>query len=368
VIDILRQQGLDWRETHVPTSAQAKLLRDLLLCRTAALGGHLQICPNCDYQTPVYNSCRNRFCPNCQALSQARWTETREQAVLPIGHHHVVFAPPSELRSLALMHPVEAYNLFMEAARQTLCALARDMLGGQLGITIVLHTWTRELLLHPHVHCIVSAGALCTDGQRFIHRQRYLFPAPQMRALFRGRILAGLDRLQREGVISPREHNELVRSLPAKKKWVVHIERPFGKSTHVLKYLGRYTHRIAISDARLISADDHQVCFATRGGEQATLTNKAFMERFMLHVLPKGFHKIRHYGLYAPGQAVRLREMARALCAVGTSSGAPSPCKESWDELLWRLTGKDPLLCPRCGKARMLRVAITAELHVTGPP
>jgi hypothetical protein len=376
VVDILRQQLDAWLASHRPDSAQAKLLRDLRRCRTAALGGHLYVCPVCEYEQPQYNSCRNRNCPNCQAIAQARWIASRELVLLPIGHFHVVFTLPAELRPLARRRPDDVYELLFTATRETLTTLAAQQLGGRIGITAVLHTWTRDLLMHPHVHCIVTAGVLSDDQQCFIARRKFLLPVNLMKAFFYARVLAGLRRLCANGVLSSTDHDELLKSLPPQKKWVVYLEAPFSNATHIVKYLGRYTHRIAISDARLVSVDADHVRFVTRDGKVACLPRAIFVERFMWHVLPAGFHKIRHYGLYAPGASRKRLETARALLTPPNERDGDSenervttiPANESWDVLVIRLTGKDPLLCPKCRAGRMQPRPLPNPLHATGPP
>lgn len=383
VVDALRA-GLDpWLAEHQPTPEQARLIRDLRRCRTAALGGHLHVCQQCAHEVPVYNSCRNRHCPNCQALDQARWIEAREAVLLPVGHHHVVFTLPSQLRSLALHRPRELYGLLFDAVSATLTELAEQLLGVRLGVTAVLHTWRRDLGHHPHVHCIVTAGGLTLEGSRWVERLRFLLPARRMKAAFRSQVIARLERLQQRGALdlSETDWSALHRSLPAHRQWVVYIEPPFGRSTHVLQYLGRYTHRIAISDARLVALDDRTVSFVTRDSKVAVLPLHHFVGRFLLHVLPAGFRKIRHYGLYAPGAAAQRRDQARQLLGRGDldelrplpDPGAepePEP-GESWDVLTERLTGKDPLQCPSCGARAVLRYVLSPVRHAIeprGPP
>lgn len=353
-----------------------RVLERIQVCRTAALGGHLYVCDTCRAEVPLYNSCRNRHCPECQALDQAKWIADREERVLPVGHHHVVFTLPSELRPLALRHRRLIYGLLFLAARQTLELLAREVLGASLGVMAVLHTWTRELLFHPHVHCVVTAGGLSLDGTRWIERTRFLFPVARMKAVFRGRVLAGLARLREERrlIVHDADWKRLLRALPKKRQWVVYTEAPFGRSTHVLRYLGRYTHRVAISDARLVSIDDRGVTFRTRGDEQTTLSPEEFLRRFLLHVLPAGFHKVRHFGLYG-SQAVNGR-LARARLLLGEGdredpddeNALDAPKDTGWADLLERLTGTDPLACPVCGAGRLHPRAELPALRPRGPP
>lgn len=353
-------------------------------CRTAALGGHLWECSACGFQQPHYNSCRNRGCPNCQALAQARWIEAREKRILPVGHHHVVFTLPSQLRTLVRWNPTAGFKLLFAAVNETLATLAEDVLGVRLGVTAVLHTWTRDLRFHPHVHCVVTAGGLSLDDTQWVERTEFLFPSARMKALFRARLLAGLQRARDAGELTlpedgaqpdERAWKRLMRRLPPKKKWVVHVEAPFGRSTHVLRYLGRYTHRIAISDQRLVSFDARGVCFRTRKGQTATLDPLAFIGRFLQHVLPRRFHKIRHYGLYASANAKTRLPQARRLLGSGDSGliddDTADQEPQTWLELLARLIQGNPLICPSCGVGTLVQRPLPSNprpLHPAPPP
>jgi hypothetical protein len=354
--------------SHPLSPEQARLLHDLEVCRTAALGGHLYVCPGCGHELPVYNSCRNRHCPACQSLEGARWLATRAERVLLVGHFHVVFTVPDELRPLALHNQELIYDLLFDAAAHTLNTLARDVLGAQLGVTIVLHTWTRELCFHPHVHCVVSSGGLSLDGSRWVPpKDDYLFPAARMRALFRARILAPIGlaydhgELRLDGASShledPLAFPRLMRRL-WKKKWVVHVDPPLRGSRHLLAYLGRYLRRVAISDQRLVTYDHNGVTFRTHGHDQITLEPQEFIRRFLLHTLPAGFRKVRHFGLYAPGNIKGRLGTARALVIEAgldiPSAFSSGPLPRSWIDLVIALTGAHPLLCPRCRNAIMV--------------
>ena len=380
LVELFRRHGKAYRAAHPWLSPEQKrLLDDMMVCRTAALGGHLYVCDSCDYEAVVYNSCRNRNCPNCQAMEQARWIEARKARVLPVGHHHVVFTLPGKLRLLAKRHPRELYALLMTAVRETLTDLSREHLGLHLGITAVLHTWTRELLFHPHVHCIVTAGGLSLDGTRWVNRKNFLLPNALLKAYFRARVLHHLNRLRRQDEISPgpglsqTAWKKLIGSLPESKRWCIHIERPFGRSTHVLEYLGRYTHRIAISDTRLVEVQDDVVRFRTRGDDTLSLAPKVFIERFLQHVLPRALHKIRHFGLYAAANVPKRLAVAQNLLKDGDRPqedekvSRPRLNDETATDLLLRLTGKDLLCCPKCGKGRMMRTPLH-QLGVRAPP
>jgi len=316
VTDIFRDHGAAFDVAHVLTPTQGKVLRALAACRTAALGGHLEVCDRCGFERPAYNSCRNRHCPGCQAAAQREWLERRLVRVLPTHHFHVVFTLPSELRELALKNGAVVYDILLRAAAEVLGTLADDRLHAQLGFTAVLHTWTRKMLFHPHVHCVVTGGGLARDGDRWVGTPRnFLFPVAMMRKLYRGVVRHWLRDAHEQGRLAfdgdARGFARLLRSIH-RKKWVVYAKRPFSGPKQVFAYLGRYTHRVAISDHRLLALTDGAVSFSTRDGGQVTVTPEEFIRRFLLHVLPTGFHKIRHFGLYAAANVHTRLERARA--------------------------------------------------------
>jgi hypothetical protein len=377
--DIFCAHGEAYRKQHALSEEQRKALRDIAACRTEVLGGRMDVCADCGYQRPVFHSCRNRHCPTCQALTQARWLEGRMARLLPTDYFHVVFTVPDELLAgLALRNREVFFGAMFAAGSQTLLALGEDekRLGAQLGLTAVLHTWTRDLRFHPHLHCIVTGGGLTRDGSRWkACKQDYLFPVRVLSALFRGKLLAALDeayregRLVLEGVAGFEDHNQWETAFARLKrklyrtKWVSYAKPPFAGPESVYQYLGRYTHRVGLSNHRLISATADAVTFRTRGEDTATLHPIEFIRRFLLHVLPSGFIKLRHYGLMAPGNvntklaaARRLLETARATAAALASESAPAktPTAEpeqsaDWRALLLRLTGFDVTRCPACG-------------------
>ena len=340
-------------------------------CRTSILGGHLDVCEDCAHEEPSYNSCRNRHCPKCQALDQARWLERRRERILPVNYFHVVFTLPSELRPLAARHRKLVYDLLFKAGAQTLLQLGRDpkRLGALLGITAVLHTWTRDLRYHPHLHCVVTGGGLATDGERWNDSGgKFLFPVRVIGKLFRAKLIAGLERLHKRGEL---EHGDLqdpqrafakLRKKLFAKRWVVYAKRPFAGPDQVFSYLGRYTHRVAISNRRLLSVTDDSVTIATRGDQTATLHPREFIRRFLMHVLPKGFVKIRHYGLMASSNVKTRLQVARRLLEPRqkSDSGADGAPSKDWRELLEELTGIDPCACPACGCTRRRRIVIPA--------
>ncbi len=343
------------------TLEQRRVLRAIELCRTAALGGHLDVCRACGYEHAAYNSCRNRHCPKCQALAQERWIGARAERLLPVRHFHVVFTLPSELRGLAKFHPRELYDALFTAAAETLLELGQTRLSAKLGVTMVLHTWTRDLRLHPHVHAIVTAGGLGIEGDRWKpSSQKYLFPVQVMGALLRGKMMAALRSLHARGVFSrfedfadPEGFDRLMGRI-AKRDWLVYAKKPFRETRFVLRYLGRYTHRVAISSSRLVAVTDSAITFRTKDGKTATLGPVEFLRRFIQHVLPDGLHKIRHFGLYAGTHAQGALLVARtalstsAAQAVQPLGSHDSTATASWSELLRLLTGRDPDRCPRC--------------------
>jgi len=361
-----------------------RVLSVIEACRTAALGGHLYRCPRCDYERPVYNSCRNRHCPKCQALASARWVEARRAELLPVPYFHLVFTLPETLRPLWLRHPRTLYALLFRTVASTLLEVAADRrhLGARIGFLALLHTWTQTLLYHPHLHVVAPAGGLTSDGARWVaSRPDYFLPVQVLSRLFRGKLLAGLKGLHAEGELSctgllkpladPRRFAALLAPL-YETDWVVYAKPPFGGPRQALGYLSRYTHRIAISNHRLLRLEGEEVVFTWRdrahGDRQRTMRLHAheFLRRFLLHVLPDGFVRIRSYGLLANRD--RRQTLARCREALGVAAEeATAPAVEaSWTELLARL-GTTPAQCPKCGE---LVVLVVAEIPANGraPP
>ena len=369
VADIVRAHGEGFVRSHALTPDQQDVLRDIARCRTAELGGHIDECTHCGYEAPSYNSCRNRHCPKCQGLAQFRWVTARMERMLPTHAFHVVFTLPRELRRLALANRSAVFNLLFACVADTLITLGRDgrRLGGDLGVTSVLHTWQRDLRWHPHVHCIVTGGGLSQDGQRWIAaRPDFLFPVRVMGALFRGKMLDALRRAREHGMLKftgpaapladPERFDALCLKL-SKKRWVVYCKPPFGDSEQVFRYLGQYTHRVGISNHRLVSLDDHGVTFRTRGDDKVTLAPDEFLRRFVLHVLPKGFVKIRHHGLFAPSHVGTKLAAARKLLGGKPPAPKPEPAPPPTDfrDYMLALTGVDLRRCRRCGAFALIR-------------
>jgi hypothetical protein len=366
--DIVRAHGEAFRRRHALTAAQAAVLRDIVRCRTAALGGHLDVCDHCGDETPSYNSCRNRHCPKCQGLAQAKWIAEREERILPVRHFHVVFTLPSELHALAQYRRELCFDLLFACAGQTLLGLGRDErhLGATLGLTAVLHTWTRELQFHPHVHCIVTGGGLGLDGARWVDsRKKFLFPVKLIGALFRGKFLDRLRKAHAQGAFAgferfddPEAFERLVSAL-ARKDWVVYAKRAFGGAEQVYRYLGRYTHRVGIANSRLLALREDAVTFRTKSGKAITVAPCEFLRRFLLHVLPPHFVKMRHFGLLASGNVPTKLAQARAL--LSSRSPSPTPTAPSGRDILTALTADESRRCPRCGVGILRRGPIPLD-------
>jgi hypothetical protein len=359
---------------------QQAVLRDLARCRTAALGGHLDSCTACDWSRPSYNSCRNRHCPTCQSVDQAKWVVARMARMLPTHHFHVVLTLPKQLRPLCQANPVLLYNILFESASEALLALGRDprFLGVQLGLTAVLHTWTRELTYHPHLHVVATGGGLSLDGTRWVAAPiDFLFPVRVLGALFRGKFMDRLVRaydnkeLRFTGGAAPLADTERFTSLRKKlyqTRWVVYCKAPFGGPPALFSYLGRYTHRVGISNQRLLSSNDNGVRFRTRGDDTLTLTPHEFIRRFLLHVLPDRFVKKRHYGLLAPGNVRRAHAVASFILEQQTAAPdrplvLPPPPPTTLRDIVFKLTGIDIHRCPRCGQETRRRLLTREELH-----
>jgi hypothetical protein len=335
VADIFRGHGPAWREANAGRVSldQLKVMSAIESCRTAALGGHVLRCEKCSHTLIAYNSCRNRHCPKCQGAAAKEWLAEREAELLPVPYFHAVFTLPARIADIAYQNKAVIYDLLLKVSAETLLAIAADpqRLGARIGILSVLHTWGSALTHHPHVHMIVPGGGFSLDGKRWVScRPRYLLPVPVLSALFRHLFLQKLAATHHLGKLQFfGEHAKLsdAKAFTAylaplrNSKWVVYCKRPFGGPKEVLRYLARYTHRVAISNRRLIAYDDNGVTFKWKDYrldgparyKVMTLLTHEFIRRFLMHVLPAGFHRIRYYGLLASGQRsdniVRAREM-----------------------------------------------------------
>jgi hypothetical protein len=335
-------------------------------------------CDSCGYERPAYNSCRNRHCPKCQALAKAGWLEARKAELLPVPYFHAVFTLPHELNRLALRNKRVVFDLLFKAAAGTLQAFAGDRrhgLGGRLGFTGVLHTWDQRLLHHVHLHCVIPGGALCDDGERWVRaRENFLFPVKAMSKVFRGKFIHHLGKRFAKGELAfpgrpaasgtKDDFSRLVGRL-WEKNWVVYTRAPFNGPGKVLDYLGRYTHRVAISNNRIVKTADGMVVFRYRdrrdGDTVKTTTVPAveFIRRFLLHTLPDGFMRIRHFGFLSSRR--KKDDLPRCRKLLGLPEEAPRPAAKSALDLLMELTGVDPTKCPRCETGRMVRVAELPE-------
>jgi hypothetical protein len=373
VADVFRRYGPSYRDRHILSRPQRRAMHAIEACRTAALGGHVEQCDRCGHRRPVYNSCRNRHCPKCQALAKAQWLAQRQAELLPVGYFHAVFTLPHELNPLLAANQALLYALLFRSVAATLQAFAADPqygLGGQLGFTAVLHTWDQKLLYHVHLHCVIAGGALAFDGSRWIPARRtYLFPVQALSRVFREKYLAGVQRAWAAGKLLLPERltsladaaafAEFLRPVAAK-DWVVYMQRPWAGPEHVLDYLSRYTHRVAISNHRLRGLEDGRVTFDYRDRrdhdrlKQLTLPATEFIRRFLLHVVPQGFCRIRHYGFL--GNRHKEERLARCRALLGQPlATVPERPRESAD-LLLQLTGIDVTRCPHCAAGRMVQV------------
>lgn len=371
VAQIFERFGQDLAQSRL-TPEQAKAVRAIRACRTPALGGHLLVCSGCGYSRPAYNSCRNRHCPKCQALAQARWVEACMARILPVPYFHVVFTLPQELRHLVHRNRRELFELLFASAARTLLTLGADPrhLGAQIALTAVLHTWTRDLSFHPHLHTIVSGGGVGPDGWVHARSPRYLFPLKALSRLFRGKFLAGLKRAYRLGrlrtdgplahLADPDAFQNLL-DLLYRKPFVVYAKRPFAGPAQVFRYLGHYTHRVGISNHRLVAIEDTHVRFKTKHGKLASLRGAEFIRRFLLHVLPRHFVKIRHYGLMAAANS-QTRDHWRQTLGASPNSSPPAP--PAPDHQPAPLPWAEHETCPHCGLSPLLRL----DLETGRPP
>jgi len=379
VADIFRAAGPAYRVAHAGHLSlhQLKIMSAIEHCRTAALGGHVEACTDCGHWRIAYNSCRNRHCPRCQGAAARSWLEAREADLLPVGYFHVVFTLPAEVAAIAFHNKALVYDLLFKAAADTMLTIAADPshLGAKIGITAVLHTWGSALTHHPHIHMIVPGGGISRDGTRWISaRPAFLLPVRVLGALFRRLFLTRLRALHDRGQLTffgsmtqLADRRAFLRHLAPvrKKRWVVYAKPPFAGPEAVLAYLSRYTHRVAISNSRLLRFDEAGVTFRYKDYRQSgpgrqqimTLTADEFIRRFLLHALPRGFHRIRHYGLLASARRKDYLERARQLLDV-----APAPPDDPPGEPEVRPT------CPCCGGTMIIIELIERRYLARAPP
>ena len=372
VADIFRSHGPAWRQVHAGhvSLEQLKVMSAIERCRTAALGGHVARCADCAYTTIAYNSCRNRHCPKCQGAAAKDWLADREAELLPVPYYHVVFTLPAAIADIACQNKAVLYDLLFKVSAETMLTIAADPkhLGARIGITSVLHTWGSAMTHHPHVHMIVPGGGISPDGQRWVScRPGFFLPVRVLSRLFRRLFLEKLAAAHQAGRLSffgdyahlAKAQSFAVHLAPLRKaEWVVYAKRPFGGPEAVLAYLSRYTHRVAIANSRLIACDQQGVTFKCKDYriegrdryKQMTLETFEFIRRFLIHVLPKGLHRIRHYGLFAKSACADNIARARELLAVAkpedeSTAAAVDPSKPT---------------CPCCG-GRMVVIEVFAR-------
>ena len=345
-----------------------RVVRDIVSCRTPLLGGHLQVCDHCGRETPFYNSCRNRHCPKCQSLEQTRWVEAQSHSLLPVEYFHLVFTVPAALHPFFLADRRGSFASLFSAALETLHDVCRRRLGAVPGTIAVLHTWTQTLAFHPHLHCIVTGGGLAASGDRWIAcRPGFLVPVRVLSRVFRGKLLERFGRALQTGTSTPGPAlgHRLLRQA-ASREWVVYSKAPLAGPAQVLRYLGRYTHRIALGNERLVALTEGRVTFRYRNRKRSgrrqllTVGASAFVQRFLQHVLPSGFVRVRHYGLQANGCRSRLIARARELLHAPSPPQPDDTQRESWQDLFQRLTGRDPTRCPYCNQPTLRTVSLDA--------
>lgn len=376
---MVRLYGDAYRRTHAVSAGERRVLRDLACCRTAALGGHKERCTTCGFTRPAYDSCRNRHCPKCQSLAKAKWLAARREELLPVAYYHGVFTLPHDVNPLVLANRRALLGLLFHAGSETLLTFGRNELGGTLGFVAVLHTWDQLLRDHFHLHCLVPGGALATDPDRWVSTPpRFLFPVEALGAVFRGKFLDGMKKLSREGKLvfpadiaplgTPQGFQHLVDAL-YDKDWVVYCKPPFSGPEKVLDYLARYTHRVALSNHRLRDVGEGHVSFTYRDRAHGDVVRTArlpaheFLRRFLLHVLPDGFQRIRHYGFLS--NRAKKDALPRCRALLGAPAPAPLPAASAGETIL-ALTGIDVHRCPACGNPTLRRAERLAPIR--GPP
>ena len=373
VADIFRDYGQQYRCSRSLPVSHLKVMHAIEVCRTAYLGGHMERCDRCGFERIAYNSCRNRHCPKCQALAKAQWLEKRRVELLPVEYFHNVFTIPHELNQVVLCNKKVVFDVLFKTVAETLQEFAGDAkhgLGGKIGFTAILHTWDQKLLSHIHLHCVIPAGVLSSDGKRWIHsRKNFLFPVKALSKVFRGKFIDYLkkafvkDKLIFPGQIAylatEENFSQLINQL-WKKDWVVYCKAPFNGPEKVLDYLGRYTHRVAIANHRIAKVEAGRVTFRYRDRadgdkrKQTTICAQEFIRRFLLHVLLNSYKRVRHFGFLA--NRTKKQDLARCRELLGLPSNLPEIPEETAEEKMLRLMGVDVTECPRCKQGHMRRV------------
>ncbi len=382
VADIFREYGKDFRRHHSLPLFHLKVMHAIEVCRTSHLGGHMERCDACGYEKPAYNSCRNRHCPKCQALTKSRWLQARKKELLPVGYFHNVFTLPHEINPIALCNQKVVFDILFKAVSETLITFGKNPkngLGGKLGFIAVLHTWDQTLLDHIHLHCVIPGGALSPDHTQWVPaRENFLFSIKALSRTFRGKFLDFLKRAFENGKLifpgktadlgTEKGFTRLLRKLRGK-DWVVYSKKPFASPEQVLDYLGRYTHRVAISNHRIKNIEQGRVTFTYRDrseGEalkEMTLKAEEFIRRFLLHVLPNGFVRIRHFGFLA--NRCKKQNLKRCRKILNVPEKQPGTIEKTWQELMLELTGMDITQCPCCKQGKM---QVVGEIHPIHEP
>ena len=378
VADIFRIYSEDYLETRSLSFEQQQVIQKIVSCRTSAMGGHIHRCNECGYKQNVYNSCRNRHCPKCQTMAKEKWLNDRKTELLPTGYFHFVFTLPHELNPIILCNEKDLLDILFQAVNETLQAFAKDpqwRLQGQLGYIAVLHTWSQTLMDHFHLHCLIPGGVLSPEKDRWIPaHEKFLFRVGSLAKAFQNRYISKLQGIyNRNQLIFPGKTSEtgtpdgfanLLKTLKTK-KWIVYAKRPFAGPEEVLEYLGRYTHRVAISNHRLLSIDDGKITFAYKDrkdhNKTKSMTLKAdeFIRRFLLHVLPNRFMKIRYFGFMFHRERHKNIELIRQY--IDPDGQYNEKTEETVQEIMLRLTDVDITICPHCQKGRMIPVARIAK-------
>lgn len=371
VADIIRLYGKQFTLDHSLPLAHLKVMHCIKICRTSYLGGHVQQCDSCSFERYAYNSCRNRHCPKCQALTKAKWLEDRKSELLPVGYFHTVFTLPHELNHIVLRNKKTVFGILFKAVSETLIEFGKNNLGGQPGFLGILHTWDQKLMDHFHLHCVVAGGALSKEQGRWISaRDNFLFSVKALSIVFRAKFMQHLTKafmkgeLIFPGKIAPladeQEFANFTKNLK-QKNWIVYCKKPFAGPQQVLDYIGRYTHRVAISNQRIVNIENGKVTFTYRDRRNnntlktMTLEAKEFIRRFLLHVLPDGFVRIRHFGFLA--NRYKKENIQQCKEIIGYPEQIPETSEKTSQDLMIELTGVDITICPCCKKGSMRVVA-----------
>lgn len=372
VADIFRAYASEFRQKHRCSGEQLAVMHAIEICRTAELGGHVDQCNECGYRSISYNSCRNRHCPKCGWIARSKWLERQQNELLPVEYFHVVFTVPEQIAPLALQNKRVVYNILFAAVSQTLLAIGSDpkRLGCRIGFLAVLHTWGQTLTHHPHIHCVVTGGGISKDGTRWVRPKgkHFFLPIAVLSRMFRGKFLVMFKEAFHAGKLkfhgslatlnNSRKLTQYLRPL-YRLNWIVYCKPPFGGPQQVLKYLGRYTHRIAISNDRLLSVRNGQIAFNYkdyRDGSKTKVMNldaAEFIRRFLIHVLPERFVRIRHYGFFANAARKKLLPICRRLLDMISPDPMPQP---DWKDRYQLLTGQQHDLCPSCKNGQMIQI------------